>query len=566
MTSVVASAFLAVFLTTNAAVTLPAQVKECSLPRLVHKDGRFALFVDDAPFLILCVEDQDIGLESTWPGRAKEWSAMDYLNANTVEVPIYWDEFEPQPGQFNYTSIDRLLTEARQHNVRLIPLWFATWKNGSQHYMPEWMLRDPDRYFHAINRNGEAVDSPSPFATAALEADKRAFAAFMRHLKEVDPQRTVIMVQVENEPGSWETVRDFSPAAQKVFEAPVPPEVLGALHVKTAAPTPNWQEAFGPEADEYFHAWAVARYIGQVAAAGKAAYPLPMDANVAVRDPFAPGPAGQPGAPGNYESGGATDNVIPIWKVAAPAIDILGPDDYRADPAAYLKVLELYHRDDNPLFLPESGLPGGDAVSAEANGRFFFTALGLQAIGVSESDTAPEPWLAMNYRLLGPMQRDVARLNFEGKLQAVAEPPHFQNGDQGKLSHTLPFGSWNAVVSYGTFRWGSAAANSLPKGRALVAQLADNQYLVAGYFCRVDFCPAATEEQRKTQHIVLGTGQTPSALIDGKWRHRQFLRVEQGIYENGAFRFLRTQNGDATDFGLVFGGEPMVLRVTLATY
>jgi hypothetical protein len=560
------SAVLAALAATFVAATVQAQAEERPLPRLVQRDGRFALFVDDAPFLILCVEDQDIGLESTWPGRAKEWSAMDYLNANTVEVPIYWDEFEPQPGQFNYTSLDRLLTEARQHNVRLIPLWFATYKNGSQHYMPEWMLLAPDRYFHAVNRNGEAVDSPSPFATASLEADQRAFAAFMRHLKEVDPQRTVIMVQVENEPGSWETVRDFSPAAQKVFEAPVPPEVLGAMHVKTAVPSPNWQEAFGLDADEYFHAWAVARYVGQVAAAGKAVYPLPMDANVAVRDPFNPGPAGQPGVPGNYESGGATDNVIPIWKVAAAAIDILGPDDYRADPAAYLKVLELYHRDDNPLFLPESGLPGGDPASAEANDRFFFTALGLQAIGVSESDNAPEPHLAMNYRLLGPMQRDIARLNFEGKLQAVVEPQHFPNGDQGKLTHTLPFGSWNAVVSYGTFRWGSAAANPLPKGRALVAQLKDNQFLVAGYFCRVDFWPTGTEQQRKPQHFVQGTGQTPSALIDGKWQHRQFLRVEQGTYENGVFKLIRTQNGDATDWGLVFGEEPMVLRVSLATY
>jgi hypothetical protein len=44
----------------------------------------------------------------------------------------------------------------------------------------------------------------------------------MRHLKQADPQYTVIMVQVENEPGSWDTVRDYSPAAQKLFTAPVP--------------------------------------------------------------------------------------------------------------------------------------------------------------------------------------------------------------------------------------------------------------------------------------------------------------------------------------------------------
>jgi hypothetical protein len=562
MTSAVTAALAA----TLVVVMVHAQVEERPLPRLMQKDGRFALLVDDAPFLILAVEDQDIGLESTWPGRAKEWLAMEYLNANTVEIPIYWDQFEPLPGRYDYTSIDRLLAEARQHNVRLVPLWFATYKNGSQHYMPEWMLLDPDRYSHMIDKDGQAVDSPSPFATASLEADKSAFAAFMRHLKEVDPQRTVIMVQVENEPGSWESVRDYSPAAQKFFEAPVPRDVLSAMRVKTASPSPTWQEAFGPDADEYFNAWSVARYVGEVAAAGKAVYPLPMDANVAVRDPFHPGPPGQPGASSNYESGGATDNVIPIWKVAAPAIDILGPDDYRADPAAYLKVLELYHRDDNPLFLPESGCPGCDAASEEDNGRFFFSALGLQAVGVSESGNAPVPYLARNFRLIGPMQREIARLNFEGKLQAVAEPLRFKGAEQGKVTQTLPFGSWNAEVSYGDSHRGPFVGNPTPKGRALIAQLKDNQFLVAGYFCRVDFRPAGTEQQRKSQHIVEGTGQTPSALIDGKWQHRQFLRVEQGNYENGVFKLIRTQNGDATDFGLAFGEEPVVLRVSLATY
>ena len=561
----VTSAVLAALAATLVVGTLYAQVEERPIPRLVHKDGRFALFVDDAPYLILGVEDQDLGLESTWPLHPKDWAAMEYLHANTIEIPIYWDQIEPQPGQFDFTSIDRLLTEARQHNVRLVLLWFATWKNGSQHYMPDWMLLDPGRYSHMINRNGQAVDSPSPFATESLEADKRAFAAVMGHLKEADPQRTVIMVQVENEPGSWESVRDFSPAAQRFFEAPVPPEILRAMHVRTASSSPNWQEAFGPDADEYFNAWSVARYIGQVAAAGKAVYPLPMDVNDALRDPFNPGPPGEPGAPGCYESGGPTDNVIPIWKAAAPAIDILAPDDYRSDPAAYVKDLELYHRDDNALFLPESGCFQCDPASGDFT-RYFFTMLGLQAIGDSESGNAPVPYLARNFELVGPMQREIARLNFEGKLKAVAEPLYFKGGDHGKLTQTLPFGSWNAVVSYGASHRGPDTGNPTPEGRALVAQLGDSQFLVAGYFCRVDFFPAGTEQQRKSQHIVEGTGQTPSALIDGKWQHRQFLRVEQGTYENGVFKLLRTQNGDATDFGLRIGEEPVVLRVTLGTY
>ena len=226
---------------------------------------------------------------SAWPSVfPRLWPTLEYLHVNTVEVPVYWNQFEPQPGQFDYTLIDMLLSEARKHNVHHVPLWFATWKNGSQHYMPDWMKLDPTRYAHAIDRSGQAVDSPSPFATSSLEEDKAAFAAFMRHLKEADPQRTVIMVQVENEPGNWNSVRDFSPAAQKAFEAPVPPEVLSAMHVKTAS-SPNWQQAFGPDADEYFNAWSVARYVGQVAAAGKAIYPLPLYANAALRDPVASG-------------------------------------------------------------------------------------------------------------------------------------------------------------------------------------------------------------------------------------------------------------------------------------
>ena len=528
-------AVAAVVAALSAAVTVTAQTKERPIPRVVKKDGRFALLVDDAPYLILGAQTHN---SSDWPAMLpKVWAAMEYLNVNTVEIPIYWEQFEARRGQYDYTAIDTLLTQARQHRLRLVLLWFGTWKNGSQHYMPEWMKLAPERYPHVVGKDGRAVDSPSPFATASLDADKRAFSALMRHLKANDPQRTVILVQVENEPGTWGSLRDYSPEAQKLFAAPVPPEILSAMQVKAAEPSPTWQEAFGGEAEVNFHAWSVAKYVGQVAAAGKAAYALPLYANAALRDPL------KPGAPGSYESGGPTDNVLPIWKVAAPALDILAPDIYQDDPAAYLKVLELYNRDDNPLFVPETG--------GAANARFFFAALGLQAIGYSpfgmdstgdrdtpEANRAREeflkPW-AMNYRLIGPMQREIAQLNFEGKLQAVAE-------EKGKVSQTLPFGAWNAVVSYGASRNNRAAGNPAPVGRVLVAQLKDNQFLVAGYFCRVDFRPA-------------GAGQ-----------QRQFLRVEEGTYQDGVFKFLRIWNGDETDWGLNFGAEPVVLRVSLATY
>ena len=551
----------AILAASSSGLALQAQVKEHPIPRLVENDGRYALLVDGAPFLMLGAQSNN---SSDWPATLpKVWPAIEYLHANTLETPIYWEQFEPRPGQYDTSAVDNILAQARAHHVHLVLLWFGTWKNGSQHYMPEWMKLDPQRYFHVMNKKGEFVDSPSPFAAASLEADKRAFAAFMQHLKEADSERTVLMVQVENETGTWGTVRDYSPEANKLFDGPVPAEVLKAMDKTPAAPGANWEAVFGPEAEVYFHAWAVSRYVGQVAAAGKAAYPLPLYVNAALRDPL------KPEVPVNYESGGPTDNVIPIWKAEAPAIDILAPDIYMSNTAAYLKVLDLYHRPDNALFIPETS-------GAVHEARFFFSALGLQAIGYSPFGldyTRTRPVLpgepdaknaflnptAQNYRLIGPMMRDVARLNFEGKLQATAEV-------EGEPTQTLHFGNWDAVVSYGTDGRSPAKGKHDPVGRALIAQLKNNQFLLTGYDCNVDFRPAGTEQQRKSGNIVVGTGQTPSALIDGKWQHRQFLRVEEGAYENGAFKFQRILNGDQTDWGLNFSSQQEVLRVSVATY
>jgi hypothetical protein len=536
-----------------------AQVEKHPIPRIVEKDGRYALMVDGAPFLMLGAQANN---SSDWPVTLpRVWSAIEYLHANTLEMPVYWEQFEAKPRQFDYTAVDTILSQARAHKVHLVLLWFGTWKNGSQHYMPEWMKLDPERYAHVVNKNGERVDSPSPFAQASLDADSRAFTALMHHLKMADSERTVLMVQVENETGTWGALRDYSPAANRLFAASVPAEVLKAMN-KTGTNGSSWANVFGPDADVYFHAWAIAHYVGQIAAAGKAAYSLPLYVNAALRDPFK-------GAPGSYESGGPTDNVLPIWKAEAPAIDVLAPDIYLLDTPSYAKVMELYHRPDNPLFIPETA---GTPHAA----RFLFAALGLQAIGYSPFGLdytrtnhpermvpdAPNAFLdptANNYKLLAPMMREVARLNYEGKLQAVAEV-------EGQPVQTLHFGTWDAVISYGGGRGGAAKGNAEPLGRALVAQLADNQFLVTGYDCHVDFRPAGTLEQQKSQQIVVGTGQTPSTLIDSKWQHRQFLHVEEGTYENGAFKTGRILNGDQTDWGLDFALEPEVLRISLATY
>lgn len=520
-----------------ASTGLYAQVAT-ELPKIVEKDGRYALFVDGVPYLMLGAQ---VNNSSAWPATLpKVWPAMEALHANTAEIPIYWEQFEPQPNRFDYSVVDTILAQARTHHLHLVLLWFGTWKNGSSHYTPPWIKTDNEKYPRVVDKNGRSVDSPSPFATATMKADIRAFSALMRHLKTADPQHTVLMVQVENEAGTYGSVRDYSPVAQQHFEDQVPAALLDALHKQPG----TWQQVFGDDADEFFHAWFIASYIEKVAAAGKVIYPLPLYVNAALRDPL------NPGKPSAYESGGPTDNVIPIWKAAAPSIDLIAPDIYAGDSPRYLKVLDLYHRDDNAMFVPETG-------NRSSFARYFFAALGHQTIGFSpfgmdytghvnfplgaeRIDKDLISHFALNYELVGPMDREIARLNFEGKLQAVSE-------EKDVPSQSLEFGPWKATVSYGLPQFGPGdhpPGNKEPMGGALIAQLSENEFLVAGLFSRVDFKPSDT----------------------GSGKQRQYVRVEEGSYQNGIWHFVRIWNGDQTDWGLNFTSVPQVLRVTLGTY
>jgi hypothetical protein len=508
-----------------------------TMPKIIEKNGRHTLLVDGKPFLILGGQAHN---SSSWPGMLPQlWSAIEVMHANTLEIPIYWEQVEAHPGKFDFSMVDTLLMQSRRHKVHLVLLWFATWKNGSNHYMPEWMKRDAAKYPNITGKNGQPVDSPSPNIKATMDADIKAFTAVMRYLKKADTQHTVIMVQVENESGAWGSVRDYSPLAQKLFESQVPaallkPEVLKALNFPVVSGG-SWQQVFGDRADEFFQAWSVARFAGQVAAAGKAEYPLPLYVNAALRDPLT-----NPRA-NNYESGGPTDNVIPIWKVAAPAIDLLAPDIYLSGSERILKVLDLYGRPDNTLFVPEAGFIAGNAkylYEVIARGGIGFSPFGLDDNGRGATKTQIAERLApfaQEYEMAAPMMRELAKWSFEGKIRAVVE--HEDHAEQ-----TIDLGAWQAIITFGAARAGQMQTNSQPDGKLMIVQLGENKFIVVGTRCRISFRPAGSN-----------AGRT--------W---QYLRVEEGSYKNGAFKPLRILNGDETDWGgPAFGATPIVLQIAL---
>ena len=525
---------LVLFALVNIAVSCAPSTPEAEMPRIVENEGRHALLVDGEPFFMFGGQSAN---SSTWPKMLPGvWSTIESMHANTLEIPIYWEQFEPEQGKYDYSMIQMVLDQARERDVRLVLLWFATWKNGSNHYMPQWMKNDPQKYPNLMNKEGRYVDSPSPHATASMEADAKAFTEFMAYLKKADPQHTVIMVQVQNEPGSWYSVRDYSPAAQQLFEQPVPEALLQA-HVLEQLNIPagargTWAEVFGKDADEYFHAWHVASYIEYVAAAGKAVNPLPMYVNVALRDPLTNPPATQ------YESGGATDNVIPIWKAAAPSIDLLAPDIYLRGDKTVLKVIELYNRPDNALMVPETGGNVKYLYKVIENG-IGYAPFGIDGRrGAAAASDRPDP-LSLEYKLLTPMAGKLAQWSFEGRIQSVVEP------DEGEQVQRINLGEWEAVIMFGRGRRLDLLQDQQPQnrtGKAMIIKLDENEFMAVGTTCRFTFNPIGKNEGKN-------------------W---QYLKVMEGYYENGEFQMIRILNGDQTDWGGPYVGEtPTLLHFSL---
>jgi beta-galactosidase GanA len=527
---------------------------ESPVPELVEQDGRFALMVDGAPWLILGAQTNN---SSNYPAMLpKVWPAVEKMHANTVVIPVAWEQIEPEEGTFDFSFVDTLIAEARERDLRLVLLWFGTWKNNGPNYTPEWVKLDNARFPRVIKADGGTLNSLSPHFRGTLEADKNAFVRLMRHLAAIDAQRTVIMVQVQNEVGTYGSPRDFSDTAESLFREPVPDDLVREMNTKGG----TWRAVFGEDADEFFHAWHIARYCDEIAAAGKAAYPLPMYVNVALRHPV------NPGKPGSYASGGPTDNVIPVWKSAAPSIDLISPDIYFREHKIVTQVMDLYRRPDNALYISEIG-------NAQPYARYFFSALGRQGIGFAPfgtdySDYSNYPLgaermddktlvhFARPYELFAPMAREWAKLSFESRVWGVSEPIdtdpvadlwHPPSGDEpAEPVQHLDLGRWTAEVTYGRPMFGPQppVGNDPSSGGIVIAELGPDEYLVTGFDARVSFQPS--RELENAQMI--------------------YARVEEGHFKDGQWVFERVWNGDQTDWGLNFSGNPHVLKVRLATY
>jgi hypothetical protein len=477
-------------------------------PHLEAHGSATQLIVNDQPYLIVGGQ-----VHNSSSGNAEYFdrtvSKLVQMHANTVFAPVTWELLEPSEGRYDFGQLEAMVHTARKHKVKLVVLWFGSWKNGVSQYAPAWVRRDSVRFPRALDAKGQPMSALSTFGSASRDADKAAFTAMMKHLRQIDEKdSTVIMVQVENETGLFES-RDHRPEADTALAAQVPQPLIKHLVANHGHLAPHlealwerngrkeqgtWAEVFGgtKDGDEVFMAWRYASYIGDIAAAGKAAYDLPLYVNAWL--------AGND-QPGGFPSGGPVHRVIDVWKAAAPAISICAPDIYANN---FKEVTASYHRADNPLFIPETHAdvwykPSNVDLNQAARNVFWafahHDAISFSPFGL-EGQAVDGP-IAKSLKLVVELKPLILQFQGTGRMEGILQAEEPKSGTpqlEGvkeasgvPSSRDITLGGYVAHVIYST---GS------PDERAygLIINTAPDEFLIAGDGLAVYFSSAAQRE------------------------------------------------------------------------
>jgi hypothetical protein len=495
------------------------------IPHLQKHGTATQLIVDGKPFLALAGEllnNSATSVEHMKP----IWPKLAASKFNTVLAGVSWAQIEPVPGKFDFSVLDGVIQGARSHNLRLVLLWFGTWKNSLSSYAPDWLKKDFERFPRAQTggrggAEGRSIELLSPLCDACRDADAGAFAALMRHVKAVDSQQhTVIMIQVENEVGMHGDSRDRSPAADQAFAGPVPKELMNYLqaHKDNLIPefrqvweaggfktSGTWEEVFGKSAvtDGFFMAWNLARYIGSVAAAGTAEYPLPMFLNAAL---YGVGRGPQPTPSG----GRPWDLVMDVWRAGAPRIDILSPDIY--SETDFVAFCAKYTQSGNPLFIPETG--GGPTAAARALYAFGrHDAIGFSPFGIDRPDRLGNmPDLTGVYDLLSQLAPLISQHQGNGTMSAVLLGPKDPPQKVKVGNYTLEVTYWPIRYTMPLQMPGEPPPGPQPPSAALFIAAGPDEYYAVGSGVKVTFAPNTPGPP----FAGLGTVEE-GAFVNGHW-------------------------------------------------
>ena len=496
----------------------------------------------------------------------RAFQAIKAVHGNTLEIPVYWEQVEPVEGHFDFASVDALIARARKVDVKLVLLWFATWKNGNMSYVPAWVKTQPERFKRVVTPTGNAIWVLSSHCKATLDADLRAFTALCTHLKAVDNDRTVIALQIENEPGILGSDRDYGPEAQATFERAVPDDLVEKMQAKGSgrlyelwqaaggAPGGTWAELFGWDGGEVMTAWSIATYIDKIAAAGKAIYDIPMYINVWL------GEGGWAAAGETYPSGGAVGKTLDVYKWCAPHIDLIAPDIYVGDSRGYETECAIYARDDNPLFVPESAPRGSNAwLLFRAIGDYgaigyhhFATEQVLEEDGITVRPEAR--MLVDSFRCVAAIAPVLLKYRGTGRVHAVVQEENLRD-------QRLDLDGYVGLVEFGGRRptdWRHNVAEPLPddeRARGLIIQAGPHEFYLTGANFRLHLRPKQPPETRRDMAFSRDFQRTHLT---------QYVSIEEGHFDDdGVFVADRRRNGDELCHGVWVQPDVGVVRVVM---
>jgi beta-galactosidase GanA len=488
-------------------------------PKLITKNGITGLYADGKPFLILGGE---LGNSTTsdLDYMRPVWPKLKSMHLNTVLAPVYWELLEPQEGKFDFTLVDSMIAGARKQNLKLILLWFGSWKNSMSCYAPEWIKLNQEKFERAKDSKGRGLEILSAFSKTNLQSDIRAFSALMKHIARVDSrENTVIMIQVENEIGMLTEAREYTDAANIAFRSKVPDELMGYLIKNKNELVPeflalwqkngfltrgSWEEVFGPglSTDEIFQAWHYAVYTNAVAAAGKKEYPIPMYVNAALNYKNV--------NPGQYPSAGPLPHLMDIWQAGAPQIDILSPDFYNPYFRYYSN---LYIRRNNPFFIPEiRSEPDNAAKVFLAVGHY--KALGFSPFSIESTDAPQEEPITKSYALLEQLSTVI--LENQGKTEGVLL-------DSIHRKQEIIMGKYIITVTHEfTLGWSSGSKDpGWPEAGGIIIQTANDEFIISGTGIVVTFSSGKENESVGILQANEGT------YINGKWKPGRRMNGDQ---------------------------------------
>lgn len=478
----------------------------CELKKI---NGTMRLVQDGKPLLLLGAELHN-SQSSTPVALESSLKTARAMGMNAVIATVSWEQLEPEEGKFDFSEIDDILRLSAKYDLKVCVAWFGTWKNGESSYAPLWLKRDTKRFFRARLADGTNSTTVSPLCEAACKADARAFGKLMEHIKTADIGRRVLLMQVENEVGTFADI-DHSKAALQVFDADVPNALMQFLkkNEKTLNPkllkawTDNgrrsrgsWREVFGMGDDtkDFFMAYAYAAYVDKVAAAGKAAYDIPMYTNCWL--------TGENPLYGKFPNGGPRYKVLDIWKAGAPHLDWLSPDIYTN---RYHQVLQQYHRPDNPIFIPETNREGGYAYPAFAE----YNAMGYFPFGFEEK--YDDPYFHAEYQTLGELLPVISEYQGTGRIHGFMRQEGVDKADD---SLNLQIGDYIFTVKY---------IKEERRAHGLIIQTGDNEFIAAGVGAYIE---VGSKDKRQTV---------------------KYGMVEEIENKDGAWNRLFVLNGDETN-------------------